>query len=334
MILHLQRFLATEQPFWAELEGEVKRFEADPQRRLSSDEAARFFFLYQRAAHDLARLGELAGRPEIRDQLEGLVRRAYAETYNRANQARFSPRRFLFSDFPQAFRRRIGAFILACAITLGGVLFGGAAMVWDPGAKAVLMPFAPLMETPGERVHREETQKANRIDSVKSTFAAQLITHNIQVAFFTFALGMSWGVGSIIMLFYNGVTLGAVMADYVGSGYSLFLSGWLLPHGVIEIPAILIAGQAGLLLGGALLGWSNDTSRRDRLLQVRSDLLALAGGIAVLLFWAGIVEAFLSQYHQPVVPYVAKIGFGIAELFLLVAWLGWSGSRQSPRRQA
>jgi hypothetical protein len=44
-----------------------------------------------------------------------------------------------------------------------------------------------------------------------------------------------------------------------------------------------------------------------------------------MLVWAGIVEAFLSQYHQPAVPYAAKIGFGITEFFLLSVWLGRSG---------
>ena len=50
------------------------------------------------------------------------------------------------------------------------------------------------------------------------------------------------------MLFYNGVILGAVAVDYVRAGETKFLLGWLMPHGVIEIPAILIAGQAGFML--------------------------------------------------------------------------------------
>lgn len=325
MILHLDRFVAVERALWLELDAELERFEHDPFRKLTTEEAARFYFLYQRAAHDLARLGELAGRPEIRAHLESLVRRAYAEAHGRAQAARFSLKRFLFSDFPNAFRRRIGAFVLSSTITFCGVLFGAGAMLWDREAKPVLMPFSQLMETPGQRVHREETAKNDRIGAVKSTFAAELITHNIQVSFFTLALGTTWGIGSTVLLFYNGVTLGAVAADYVASGYWLFLLGWLLPHGVIEIPAILIAGQAGLLLGGALLGWGDATPRRERVRAVGNDLLALAGGLAAMLVWAGIVEAFLSQYHQPAVPYAAKIGFGITEFFLLSVWLGRSG---------
>ena len=80
------------------------------------------------------------------------------------------------------------------------------------------------------------------------------MTHNTEVSIFTLALGMTWGVGTIIMLFYNGVILGAVAVDYIRAGETKFLLGWLMPHGVVEIPAILIAGQAGLLLASALIG--------------------------------------------------------------------------------
>ena len=51
----------------------------------------------------------------------------------------------------------------------------------------------------------------------------------------------------------------------------------------------------------------------------------LIAGAAALLVWAGIVEAFVSQYHQPVLPYSLKIAFGACELAALAAFLGWAG---------
>ena len=129
------------------------------------------------------------------------------------------------------------------------------------------------------------------------------------------------------MLFYNGVILGAVTMDYVFAGQTKFLIGWLLPHGSFEIPAILIAGQAGLILGGALIGWGKRTSLRTRLRNVSRDLVTLIFGVGILLVWAGFVEAFLSQYHEPIIPYWAKISFGAIELCLLTLFLARSGSR-------
>jgi uncharacterized membrane protein SpoIIM required for sporulation len=125
-------------------------------------------------------------------------------------------------------------------------------------------------------------------------------------------MGMTWGVGTLILLFYNGVILGAVAADYIAAGFGTFLTGWLLPHGSVEIPAILLGGQGGFILAGALIGWGGRTTRSDRLRAVAPDLFAIVAGAAVMLVWAGMVEAFISQYHKPVIPYGLKIAFGCA----------------------
>jgi len=105
-----------------------------------------------------------------------------------------------------------------------------------------------------------------------------------------------------MLLFYNGVILGALCFDYIRAGESAFLAGWLLPHGAIEIPAVLHAGQAGFLLAGALIGWRTRENRSARLRRIGPDLIGLIAGAGVLLVWAGLVEAFFSQYHEPMFP--------------------------------
>ena len=66
-------------------------------------------------------------------------------------------------------------------------------------------------------------------------------------------------------------------------------------------------------------------TRSERLRMVSKDVVTLAGTAAVMLVWAGMVEAFLSQYHQPVLPYNLKIGFGLIELMLLVFFFARGG---------
>jgi uncharacterized membrane protein SpoIIM required for sporulation len=143
---------------------------------------------------------------------------------------------------------------------------------------------------------------------------------------------MTFGFGTVILLFYNGLILGAIALDYIAGGQTIFLLGWLLPHGVVEIPAILIGGQAGLVIAHALIGWGDRRSRAERLRDMSRDVVTLAGGIAVLLVWAGLVEAFVSQYHEPVVPYGMKIAFGLIEAFLLTMFLARSGLSREVRR--
>ena len=152
------------------------------------------------------------------------------------------------------------------------------------------------------------------------------MTHNTRVSIFTLALGMTWGIGSLIMLFYNGVILGAVAVDYIRAGQTKFLLGWLMPHGVIEIPAILIAGQAGLMLAFAIIGRGNRSPFRARLRGISGDVVTLIFGVGLMLVWAGFIEAFLSQYHEPIIPYTAKIAFGCVELILLILFYAKSGT--------
>jgi len=327
MILDLPRFLTAERPYWTELESALDRMEGEPGRRPSLAEIKSLHYLYQRASADLARMATFSSEPETRRYLESLVARAYAEIHEtREGRRRLNVRRWLARELPQTFRRHARAFWLAVAVTLGGVAFGVLALRIDPEAKAVIMPFRGLMESPAARVAREEHAKVDKLHGVKTTFAAQLMTHNTQVALTTLALGITWGVGTVLVLFYNGVTLGAVAADYVQAGQSNFLMGWLMPHGAAEIPAILVAGQAGLILAGALIGWGTSASRGERLRAVSRDVLTLVFGMALLLVWAGIVEAFFSQYHEPVIPYALKIAFGGVELVALAVYLGRSGT--------
>jgi uncharacterized membrane protein SpoIIM required for sporulation len=263
-----------------------------------------------------------------------MVGRAYAEVHElREKQRRFSPLHWFSQVFPQTFRQHIRAFVLALGITAFGFAIGGIAISIDRDAKTVLLPFSHLQMDPSERVAKEEKMGAakDRLTGKKATFSAFLMTHNTQVSLFTFAMGFTWGVGTVVLLFYNGIILGAVALDFIHAGQSTFLLGWLLPHGAIEIPAILLAGQAGFILAGALIGWGRRVSFKKRLRTVAPNLVTLLCGLAIMLVWAGIVEAFFSQYHEPVIPYDAKIMFGSLELAALILFLGLSGkSKEKP----
>jgi len=328
MILDLQRFVREGQPLWDELDAMLARLERDPAAQMSLEQAKRLHFLHQRASADLARVMTFAAEPAVRGHLETLVGRAYGEIHRqRRGASQWSPWRWFSRSFPQAFRRRIQAFALAGAVTLAGCAFGAGALLFDPEAKPVLLPFEHLQGDPRERVAEEEKEGGRHVDSSRAVFSSQLMTHNTRVSVLALALGMTWAVGTFVLLFYNGVILGAVATDYIVAGQGTFLTGWLLPHGSVEIPAILIAGQAGFVLGGALIGWGRRETLRERMRAVGPDLATLIGGVAIMLVWAGIVESFFSQYHEPVLPYAVKIAFGLLELGGLVAFLGFAGRR-------
>jgi uncharacterized membrane protein SpoIIM required for sporulation len=326
VILDLDKFLQQEKPLWTELEGLLDRFEAHVTTRPTLADATRLHYLYERASADLGRLATFASEPATRRYLESLVARAHGEIH----EQRSAPHRLRFLHwflvvFPQTFRRQRNFFWFACAITLAGALFGGLALRLDPDSRHATMAFGHDQRTPSERVRDEESGSQSSVAGAHAQFSSYLMTHNTRVSVLTLGLGMTWGVGTLISLFFNGVILGSITVDYVADGQAKFLAGWILPHGSVELPAILIAGQAGLLLGVTLLGRGSRQPLRDRLRTVGPDLMTLIFGVAVLLIWAGLVEGFFSQYHEPLVPYSVKIAFGLVQLALLAVFLGRSG---------
>ena len=329
MILDLARFAQSGRPHWQALEQMLTGLENNPQQQLPVAELTRFHSLYQRACSDLVRLEPFSADSELRVYLEALVSRAYGEMQESASRGRFRPGHWLAVTFPVTFRRRALAFQLAVLLTLAGCAFGALALSIDKEAKSVIMPFSHLSGSPAQRVAEEERGRGKELTGRKGSFAANLMQNNIRVSITAMALGMSYGIGTIIVLFYNGVILGAVAFDYITAGYTTFLLGWLLPHGATEIPAILLGGQAGLVIAHALIGWGSRENLRERMRAVAPDVVTIIGGAALLLVWAGIVEAFFSQYHSPVLPYSVKIAFGSLELILLTLYLRFAGRQSS-----
>jgi uncharacterized membrane protein SpoIIM required for sporulation len=329
MIIDLTRFIREEKPFWTELESLLDRMDRDAAFRMDVKTLKRFHYLYQRASSALSRMVNLSSEKHLKVYLETLVGRAFAEIHEtRRRSSRFSLFSWFFKAFPNTVRKHGAALMVSLAITLSGCAFGAFAVSMDTSAKESLLPFAHLMGDPGERVAWEESGKNDRLSGQKSTFSSQLIANNTRVSIFAMGLGITWGIGTFLLLFSNGVILGAVAADYIMAGKSAFLAGWLLPHGSVEIPCIILAGQAGFVLAGALTDKSRAVSMKTRLRNIGGDIVILMGGVALLLVWAGFVEAFLSQYHEPVIPYPVKIGFGCVELALLGLFLALGGKEK------
>lgn len=337
MIIDLEKFIERERPAWDELDRAVGHLESEPVWRLDLARAKRLHYLYERASAGLARINTFSSDPDVRRYLESLVARAYGEIHSIARpRRRLAPAAWFFGTFPRTFRRHIRAFCLATAVMLAGGIFGGFAMLVDPDAKAALLPrgggYEHLQKSPSQRVREEEQATGDRLAGRRIGGSAFYAANNTVVAVVVLALGVTFGLGTIVKLFHTGVMLGVLTVDYVMDGQTAFLVGWLLPHGSVEIPAILLAGQAGLVLGSVLIGRRERRPLKVRLRRCLPDLVTLTAGVAILLIWAGIIEAFFSQYHEPVLPYWLKISFGCAQLVVLFLLLGATGRRgEGPR---
>ncbi len=327
MIINMQKFTAKGEPIWAELDQQISQMADNPSHRLSLQQVRRLHYLYSRSCADLSEMRTYGVEREVCAYLEALCARAYAElhTLEKRTLPKLHPWLWLSCTFPQTVRRHWIKLLLSFVLTTMGVIVGSSLMAVDPRSKEVMLPYAHLAITPAERVAKEETKVHDPYAGRKLSGSIWYLTHNTRVSYTVLASGVTCGILTFLLLFSNGILLGAVCFDYIAAGEGLFLTGWLLPHGAVEIPGILIAGEAGLIIAAAMIGGRTRLSLAMRLRAILPDITTLAIGVMLMMGWAGAIEAAFSQYHEPVVPYWVKIVFGTIQLLLLAWYLCFAG---------
>lgn len=318
--MNIERFLSERRPVWTQLDDLLKRAE---ELELSRDEMHELVGLYRRTCSDLNRARSYTANPEILGPLNQLTGRAYRFIYRASHEtavwATFA--KLITREIPSAFRKERAAVLFAAAAFLAGVVFGSLAILVDPANGRRLVPPDFFTESPQERVEKIEKNE-ERVDNLEKAmlFGASLYTHNIKVAFLAFSLGALTIVMGLVILFYNGVILGAVATMYVLDDVSVFFFAWVGPHGALELPAIIFGGAAGLVAGRALLMPGN-LSRGASLRRVLPSVWRMMIGAALTLVLAGLIEGSFSQFSAKTIPYPLKISVAALLFTGLISYL-------------
>jgi len=308
-------FIRARRPGWIEASALLDEAEQGDLSSLTHERARRLVDLYRRASADLIQARTYGAGAEVVRHLETIVARGYALLYPPPPlELRRSFGRLFRDGFPRAVRREGRVFALATGAFAAGLLLGGLTTARDPEASRLFVPAEHQRMTPRERVAAEESAGAvgrSAGADVQAAFSSFLFTHNIGVSIVCFAIGVAWGLPTLLLLGYHGVFIAALAVEYFRDGEGTFFLAWILPHGIVEMTCMLLAGTAGLLLGRGVL-WPRGLRRGDRVREEARGALDLLAGGAALLVIAGIVEGTLSQIHEPTLPYPLKIAMALA----------------------
>jgi uncharacterized membrane protein SpoIIM required for sporulation len=130
-------------------------------------------------------------------------------------------------------------------------------------------------------------------------FASFLFVHNARIGVLCFALGFVIGLPTILLLFVTGLMMGGFGALYASRGLAVDLWGWILPHGVTELLALVLCGAAGLSIGRAV-AFPGRWSRWRSLFERGRVAGVIATGAVGMFLFAGLIEGIFRQKVQDI----------------------------------
>ena len=324
------RFRDEREADWIAFDLLLTKLEKRGAKALTSEELLELPVLYRATLSSLSIARATSLDKALLDHLEALSIRGYFLVYG-VRETRWSRiRRFFLYDWPAAVRSVWKETVIIALIITLGALTSWSLVAHNPEWYFNFVP----EELSGGRDPRASVEflqstighgktAVGEKESGLHMFAAFLFTHNSGVSIMSFALGFAFGVPTMMLEYYQGISLGAMLAVFTGKGLGVDFGGWLFIHGTTELFAAALSGAAGLRIGTAVVF----PGARSRL-QAASDAGRTAGkvmvGVILMLLVAGLLEGFGRQLITDTL-----LRYGIGTLMLLF----WLAYYYIPRRE-
>jgi uncharacterized membrane protein SpoIIM required for sporulation len=301
----------TRKPQWDRLQTLVEQCGNRGIANLNRTELREFGLLYRQVAADLSILRQDRTGTHYARYLNQLLGRAHSIIYTGKKTSFRTLLKFFTGEWPALLWGMRGYLAVVASIFLLCGMAGAILTLYNPDF--ALQVLGPKMI---DSIDRHEMW-TNSIVAVKPMASSAIMTNNISVCFMTFAMGATAGLGTIYMIAFNGLLMGVIGSACGTHGMSLSLWSFVVGHGSLEIPAIFIAGAAGLRLATGLL-FPGRLSRRESFRIAGTEAVKLELGTVPLLIVAGIIEGFISPLA---ISPVLKFALGGALFAVLLTWI-------------
>jgi uncharacterized membrane protein SpoIIM required for sporulation len=299
-LVDVDRFITTNEASWSRLE-QLTAAAGGGGARLRPSDVDELVQLYQRASTHLSHARTQRADPALVARLTRLVANARGVIYATRSRSLSGVGRFFTISFPAAVwhARR---FVLASALLLlvPAILMGA----WLARSDAALEASAPeaLREA-----YVEEDFEAYYSSAPASEFATAVTVNNIQVSFLAFAAGILLCVVTAFILVFNGANVGQAAGVFAAVGEQAKFYGLILPHGLLEVSAIIVAGGAGLAIGWAIID-PGDRTRTAALAEQGRRSAVIVLGLMLAFIVAGTIEGFVTPSDLPT---SMRVGVGV-----------------------
>jgi uncharacterized membrane protein SpoIIM required for sporulation/uncharacterized RDD family membrane protein YckC len=324
-----ERLVARKSARWREFQALAERVSRQGLDGLSAAELPDFARRYREVAADLARARTYGADALVLTGLERLVAAGHGALYRDERRTWGRILRVITEECPAAVveaRRYVGlAFLVFALPALGGHLL----LRERPALAEEILPDVVLERAEAGVARAERGQGyVEVVAGERPVMASGIIGNNLTVAFNCFAGGIFLGVGSLVFLAYNGLSIGAASGHFANAGLSGYLWTFVVGHGVLELFAIWVSGAAGFLLGRAVVA-PGDLTRRDALVLNGRLAIRLIGAVVLFLLIAGSIEGLISSGDWPLSLRLVVSGGSVVFLILYLAHGARSASRKA-----
>jgi uncharacterized membrane protein SpoIIM required for sporulation len=297
--------------YWERMTVLVGLVEQTGLRSLSKEELREMALLYRQIASDLSTARQDRTARTIQAELNRLLAQAHAIIYSRRKASIRPVWRFFEHEYPRLVLALMPFVLVSLLVFLAGVLLGTILTLVRPEFMHHLLGPA-LVET----IERHEMW-THSVTSMAPQASSAIMTNNLSVTFTTVVAGITAGLGTLYLIGWNGILLGVIGTACHSAHMSVSLWSFVAPHGSLELPAIVIAGGAGLRITRGLL-FPGMYRRGYSLFLAGSESVRLVTGVIPLLVIAGVIEGFFSPSGAPV---ALKFSVGALLFALLLLWL-------------
>jgi uncharacterized membrane protein SpoIIM required for sporulation len=308
------RFVARKRERWDEFQRLAERAAARGLDSFAAHELPDFAARYREVAADLARARTYRCDEGTRSRLERLAAAGHNALYREERSTWRRIWEVLARECPAAIVGARGYVLTAFLCFAAPAAAGYQLLRQNPPLAAEVLPEVMLQRAEAGSARQAEGKRYVDVATEdRPLMASGIISNNVRVAISCFAGGIFLGVGSLIMLGFNGLSIGASAGHFANVGLLGYLLEFILGHGLLELFAIWVAGAAGFLLGRSVVA-PGDLLRSDALVVSGRRAVRMVGGAAILLVVAGLIEGFVSAGTGGVALRAAASGLSLAFL--------------------
>ena len=280
------QFIRQNKEKWSEFEDVLNDTNKDPDK---------LHDVFIQITDDLSHARTFYPSRSVRAYLNGVAQLIFTDLYNR-KKSPLSRLRFFFTDeLPQVVYESRWSFFWAIVFFLLSFAIGYFSSMMEPEFLRTILGDS-YVEMTVENIKKGDPMAVYK-SSGRFDMTFGIMENNMRVTLMYFMLGIFAGVGSVAMMMYNGVMLGAFLQFFAQNKLlgEANLTVWM--HGTLEISAIVIGTAAGITMGRGLLFPGTYTRLQAFQMSARRAIKIMVG-VMVMLFFAALIEGNLTRHTE------------------------------------